>query len=121
MEYILLVDDNQPLAYVVAGVLTEQGYKVLIAANGGEASTLISTEPPKLILLDMRTRDMNSWAFADTQQSRRPSTPILIMTTATNAQQWAAAVGADAYLTKPFGKDELVAEVDRIIGPAAAH
>jgi CheY-like chemotaxis protein len=73
----------------------------------------IERERPRLILLDLRMPHMDGWELARELRARRAAIPIVVVTAAQNARQWAEDVGAEAYLAKPFDLEELLAIVQR--------
>ncbi len=119
MEEILVVEDDTALATVVATVLADEGYQVATAANGREALALAEQHEPRLILLDMRMPIMNGWEFASAYAQRGHHSAILVMTAAEDAGRWAAEIGAQGYLAKPFDLDDLIRTVGRLAGPPA--
>ncbi len=118
--HILVVDDDPDILSFMDVVLTESGYNVVTAADGAAALRMLEKEEPNLILLDMRMPIMDGWEFARaylTQARDRPPAPIVVCTAAENAREWAAQINAQAYLSKPFGLDELLAIVKRFHTP----
>jgi CheY-like chemotaxis protein len=97
-------------------VLTKAGYRVVTAADGQDALDKIAAEMPGVILLDMKMPGMNGWQFASELQSRyakRP--PIVVLTAAHDAGQWAEQIGAEGFLDKPFEVDHLIRLVNRFL------
>ena len=111
---ILVVDDEAPIAFMISMLLTAEGYVVSTAANGVEALQSIERSRPDLVMLDMRMPGMDGWGFARALRDRGVSLPILVMTAAQDAGQWAAEIGADAYLAKPFDIFEMLDAVARM-------
>ncbi len=106
---ILLVDDDETILSTVEFLLTDEGYAVVVAANGREALTQIATQAPCLILLDMKMPVMDGWAFAAAYRgSPGPHAPIIVMTAAHDARQRAAEVVADDVIAKPFDVNHLL-------------
>lgn len=111
---ILVVDDDPAIRALVVEALTDDGYPVVQAADGFEALALVGSADPCLVLLDMRMPVMDGWAFARAyreQGGRRA--PVVVMTAARDAHAWAAEIGADGALPKPFDLTELVEVVER--------
>jgi CheY-like chemotaxis protein len=96
-------------------ILTSEGYTVVSAANGAEALELVESEHPALVLLDMRMPVLNGWGFAQALAARSLSLPIVVMTAAQDARQWAGEVAATAVLTKPFDIVEMLTIIERVI------
>lgn len=105
---VLVVDDDASILQTVAQALELEGYEVATARNGKEALERVEAERPKLVVLDMRMPVMDGWQFARALRDRGIQTHLLVMTAARNAESWAAEVGADAYLAKPFDLLELL-------------
>lgn len=114
---ILVADDDEMILQVVAVVLEAEGYRVLQARNGDEALALARAEPPALMLLDMRMPARNGWdVAAELRRAPGPRVPIVVMTATLDGAEWAAEVGADAHLAKPFDLERLL-EVVRALLP----
>jgi len=111
---ILVVDDDEAIRRIVLDVLEWEGYRVEVAGDGLEALDLIDRSPPSLILLDMRMPVLDGWEFVQELTKRGVRVPIIVMTAAVNAQQWATDIGADAYLAKPFDLVDLIDLVARL-------
>jgi two-component system chemotaxis response regulator CheY len=111
---ILVVDDDASIRQTVREILDLEGYPVETASDGREALRLVERDEPSLVLLDMRMPQMDGWGFAREIRQRGIELPILVMTAAENARSWAAEIGADGYVAKPFELDELLAAVERI-------
>jgi two-component system KDP operon response regulator KdpE len=109
---ILLVDDEVPIQRAVAPLLRSRGYEVEIASSGLEALRLVTAERPDLIVLDLTLPDIDGTVVC--QRIRTESAvPILVLSArgAEAEKVKALELGADDYVTKPFGADELVARI----------
>jgi two-component system, chemotaxis family, chemotaxis protein CheY len=114
---VLVVDDEGSLRQLVARTLADEGYAVVEAPDGAAALTRVRETPPAVILLDLRMPVMDGWGFARAyRQEPGPWAPVVVMTATVDAGRWAAEVGADAYLAKPFDLDALLAVVGRLVG-----
>lgn len=110
--HILVVDDEKPLREFVSRNLSARGFQVFKAANGLEAMAVFQTEPLDLIILDLMMPHLDGLEV--TQRIRRQSTvPIIILSALDDERDKVTALdlGADDYLTKPFGVEELLARV----------
>ncbi len=117
---ILIVEDDPDLLALMEMILSESGRRVRTAPEGRAALARVAEEMPGLILLDMRMPGMNGWDFARELRARhRSACPIVVVTAAENARRRAEEIGADGWLAKPFDLDEVLAMVDRFLGPAA--
>jgi CheY-like chemotaxis protein len=110
---VLVVDDDTSILDTVSSILSGEGYDVVSASTGEEALAAVARTRPALILLDMRMPVMDGWAVARALRERGIKVPIVVMTAAESAKRWADEVGAEGYLAKPFGLDELLATVER--------
>jgi two-component system, chemotaxis family, chemotaxis protein CheY len=106
---ILLVDDDESILSTVEFLLTDEGYPVMVAANGSEALARAAAQTPCLILLDMKMPVMDGWAFAAAyRESPGPHAPIIVMTAAHDSHQRAAEISADDVIAKPFDVNHLL-------------
>jgi CheY-like chemotaxis protein len=119
---ILVVEDDPDLLSLMEMILADTGRRVRTAREGGAALARAEEELPALILLDMRMPGMNGWEFARVFRARHGRRcPIVVVTAAENARRWAEEIGADAWLAKPFDIDDVLALVDRFLGPPGAE
>ena len=114
---VLVVDDDTSILDTVSAILSGEGYDVVSAATGQEAFAAVARKQPLLILLDMRMPVMDGWAVARSLREQGITVPIVVMTAAESAKRWADEVGAEGYLAKPFGLDELLSTVERFRKP----
>jgi len=109
---ILLVDDEAQIRRVLRAALPAQGYRLVEATTGAEALAQAATRSPDVILLDLGLPDMDGVEVA--RRIREwTRTPILVLSARDREAEKVAALdaGADDYLTKPFGTDELLARL----------
>lgn len=119
-QRILVVDDEKPLREFVARNLSVRGYEVLKAANGMEALAIFQNQSLDLIILDLMMPHMDGLEL--TRRIRRTSTvPIIVLSALDEERDKVAALdlGADDYLTKPFGVEELLARVRGLLRRAS--
>lgn len=114
---VLIVDDDPMIRETIRDILELEGYDVRTAANGQEGLDQLERDCPDLVLLDMRMPVLDGWGFAREVRARGLDVPILVMTAAQNAQRWAAEIGADGYVAKPFDLFELLDAVGRLRRP----
>lgn len=121
MTTILLVDDDALLRCSLTYQLEHAGYRVLAATTGQEAFSLARVEPPDLILLDIGLPDDNGLDIARTLQ-RELAIPIIFLTARNEEMDIVVGLelGAEDYITKPFGMRELIARV-RVVLRRMAH
>lgn len=109
---ILVVDDEPQIRRVLRSTLSTHGYVVTEAKTGEEALELIRKERPDLVLLDVNMPGMGG--IDACREIRRGSDAPIIMLTVRNAERDKVAAldaGADDYVVKPFGIDELLARI----------
>jgi signal transduction histidine kinase/FixJ family two-component response regulator len=117
---ILVADDDRTIRAVLQSSLERNGFRVVTADNGQEAHTLALKHLPEMILLDVRMPLMDGFEVVE-RLRRDPSTmriPVIFLTALARESSDAARglnLGADDYLHKPFGVDELLARVVRKI------
>ena len=115
---ILIVDDEQPILDFMTEILSEEGYTVCTARDGGGALHVLKCHHPKLILLDIHMPGLTGPELLDhLHQHNLATVPIVIMTADAPAAAALAAQGMPASLLKPFNLDDLRACVARFITP----
>jgi two-component system, OmpR family, KDP operon response regulator KdpE len=109
---VLVIDDEPPIRKLLRMGLSTQGYEILEAPNGRTALELLS-EKPGLIILDLGLPDMQGLDLLRTIRSRSEGVPIVVLSSRGDeaAKVQALDLGADDYITKPFGMDELLARM----------
>jgi two-component system KDP operon response regulator KdpE len=109
---VLVVDDEPPIRKLLRMGLTAQGYQTLEAANGKAALDLLS-ENPNLVILDLGLLDIPGMDLLSAIRARNESIPIVVLSSRGDelGKVQALDLGADDYVTKPFGMDELMARM----------
>ena len=109
--HILVIDDEQQMLRALRTIIGQQ-YQVTTAASGEEGLALAAAAQPDVIILDLGLPDMDGVAVCR-QLRTWSSTPIIILSAHDRETEKVAALdaGADDYLTKPFGVDELLARI----------
>jgi DNA-binding response OmpR family regulator len=111
---ILVIDDDESIRDFISLALTDEGYTVVTASDGGVALEMVTKYSPMLILLDMRMPNVDGATFVHAYRSLPMSrAPVIVLTAARNASEFATQVNADAFLAKPFNLDELLALVQK--------
>jgi two-component system, OmpR family, alkaline phosphatase synthesis response regulator PhoP len=113
---ILVVDDKTNVRTLVREYLEEQGFHVVVADNGQNALYSARQEKPDLILLDIMMPEMNGFEFMRTFR-KESDTPIILLTAKLEESDKVIGLelGADDYITKPFGMRELVARINTVL------
>ena len=121
---ILVIDDEPAMIGAVAALVGSVGHRVSAAYDGHEALRRYDAEAPDLVILDLAMPGLDGVAVCR-EIRRRGTTPIIILSGEGDeaAKVEALDAGADDYVTKPFGKDELLARIRAVTrrrGSAAA-
>jgi two-component system KDP operon response regulator KdpE len=109
---VLVVDDEPPIRKLLRMGLTTQGYQTLEAPNAKTALDLLA-QKPDLIILDLGLPDMVGHDLLRTIRARNDRVPIVVLSSRGDeaGKVQALDLGADDYVTKPFGMDELLARM----------
>jgi CheY-like chemotaxis protein len=114
---VLLVEDDDDLREVEAGLLERAGYRVVTAREGREALDRVDEEMPGVIFLDMKLPGMDGWAFAREFRARHDhQARIVVITAASNARGRAEEVAADGVLGKPFDASDFIRAAELHLG-----
>jgi len=113
---ILVVDDKASMRKLVESYLREQGFRVVTTGNGREALFAARHEKPDLILLDIMMPEMDGYEFIRAHSKER-DTPIILLTAKLDESDKVLGLelGADDYITKPFGMREMLARVRAVL------
>ncbi len=113
---ILVVDDKANVRTLVREYLTEQGFRVSTADNGQNALYAARHDKPDLILLDIMMPEMDGYEFIRSYRKESDS-PIILLTAKLEESDKVIGLelGADDYITKPFGMRELVARINTVL------
>lgn len=113
--HVLVVDDEEDLRELTRLTLELAGHRVTVASDGMEGLRIFFSEPPDVVLLDIRMPAMDGWTLLE--RIREVSDVPVIMLTA-YGQEWQKVQGlrggADDYMVKPVGKQELLARIDAV-------
>jgi DNA-binding response OmpR family regulator len=116
---VLVVDDDRELVESVRVALVTRGYDVVVAWDGTQALARVEQYRPDLMLLDMVMPRRSGFTVLDRMRRQgMPATPIIMMTgnDEQRHQDAAAQRGVLVFLHKPFAIEQLVSEVDTILG-----
>jgi two-component system, OmpR family, alkaline phosphatase synthesis response regulator PhoP len=117
MAKILIVEDNAQLAYGLRNNLEIDGHTVEVAEDGAAGLQAALTHQPDLVILDLMLPEMDGYRVLRTLREEGVDTPVLILSAkGTEADKvMGFRLGADDYVTKPFGVLELLARVTAIL------
>ncbi len=109
---ILIVEDEAAISNFIATILTANGYRPLKASTGDAATSMVSSHCPDIMLLDLGLPDMDGLEVLKSIR-KWSAVPIIIVSARGNEQEKVDALdlGADDYITKPFGSSELLARI----------
>jgi len=116
---ILIVDDEPSIVVPIQFLMEQQGYSVLVAENGEDALDVIYKYKPDLILLDIMLPRIDGYEVCEIVRldPRYRDIKIIFLTAKGREVEIAKglALGADAYITKPFSNTELIAKVKELL------
>lgn len=116
---ILIVEDEPGVAVAIQFLMEQQGHNVLIAERGEDALDLVYKYKPDLVLLDIMLPGISGWEVCEIIRLNPDYRNVkIVFLTARNTEVEIAkglALGADAYITKPFSNDQLIAKVNTLL------
>jgi len=117
MSLILLVEDEKDLRFSLVHNLGFEGHKVIEANNGMAGWEAFNTEPFDLVILDIMMPNMNGLDLLKKIRSKNAHVPIMMLTAKSSEMDKVIGfeLGADDYLTKPFGLGEFLARVKALL------
>jgi two-component system, OmpR family, KDP operon response regulator KdpE len=109
---VLVIDDEPPIRKLLRMGLTTQGYEILEAPTGRKSLELLA-QKPDLVILDLGLPDIQGLALLRVIRARNESVPVVVLSSRGDEASKVEALdlGADDYVTKPFGMDELLARM----------
>lgn len=119
---VLVVDDEPNIVLSLEFLMKRAGFEVAVARNGAEALQALDATPPDLLLLDVMMPEFDGYEVCGRIRARPEwaATKIIMLTARGREQERARglALGADAYVTKPFSTRDLVEQVKQMLGQA---
>ena len=113
---ILLAEDDRTLRQSIAAVLRDSGFAVDVVPDGLQAAQRLRAEPYDVVLLDIGLPFVDGWQILQEIEGRRQPSVIVISARGEERDKVRALdLGADDYLTKPFGADELLARLRAVL------
>ncbi len=110
--HILVIDDEPQILRALRTILTSKQFKVTVASRGEEGLALVAAQPPDVIILDLSLPDMDGFEVC-ARLREWTQVPIIVLSVRESERDKVMALdkGADDYLTKPFGIEELLARI----------
>jgi DNA-binding response OmpR family regulator len=117
MHRILVVEDTPAFAEALERTLTLEGHKVMLATRAQEALARVTHEMPDLVVLDLGLPDRDGYHVLREMRGRGSECPVLILSARSLESDKVEGfrLGADDYVTKPFGALELLARISRLL------
>lgn len=117
-QYILVVDDDDDFREALSEVLIQAGYPVAGAENGEVALKRVADESPGIVLLDLKMPVLDGWGVMERMRGDAKSTSIPILILSAYGFEWEAELlGAQGYIPKSVGMDEILERVRKAAGP----
>jgi DNA-binding response OmpR family regulator len=113
---VLVIDDDGDIRALVAGLLERAGYEVNEASDGRDGLRSVFSDRPDLVLLDVTMPGLDGWATLE-RIRELTDVPVLMLTARSDELEKVRGLkaGADDYMTKPFGRQELLARVEALL------
>ena len=113
---VLIVEDDESISEIVSRVLNAEGYETCVAENGVKGIEKYYLTLPDLIILDVKMPEMDGWEMLE-RLRQISGCPVIMLTVfgSTDDIIKGLELGADDYLVKPFGVQELIARVNAVL------
>ena len=117
MSKILIVDDDEGILDAISLILEDEGYAINTTANGNEVNDRIKKFKPNLILLDVLLSGSDGREICKDLKNNSLTNriPIIMISAHPSAKQTIKQYGADAFLPKPFGAEDLISTVKKYL------
>jgi DNA-binding response OmpR family regulator len=109
---ILVVDDDPRSRAAVARLLAEEGYDASVAADGEEASALVASWHPDLVVTDLEMPRLDGRGLLERVRELQPGTPVIVLSAHRDVE---AATGTDGFFPKPIQVDSLLARIRDLV------
>ncbi|MHC5252805.1 response regulator [Listeria kieliensis] len=121
-QFVLVVEDEEGISRFIQAVLEASDYKVLSAKTGKEALSMAASHTPDIILLDLGLPDMDGLELLKSLRAWS-SIPVIVVSARLHEREKVEALdlGADDYITKPFGTSELLARIRTALRHRSNH
>jgi len=120
LRHVLVVDDQPSMRLILRKFLETANYRVTEANNAEVALATVESDPPDIILLDLKMPGLGGHDVLKTLKADKTfKIPVMVLTAQVNWIDVDASVdeGADAYMTKPVTRDQLLLKVEELLGP----
>lgn len=113
-QKILIVEDDPAFSFTLRDTLENEGYKVSVAKDGKQALSIIEEQAPDLMITEIELHGMSGYDLCKTIRDQQHSFPIIILSSRNQEidKVTGLSIGADDYMTKPFGVKELLARIE---------
>lgn len=117
---VLVVEDDHELRGLIRSALLDAGYVAVEAADGAAALAACAERDPDVILLDLALPGLGGQAFVDAYRRGLGRAKIIVTSGASRGGEESARMRAAIFLSKPFGLDEVLSAVKRVLRPTTA-
>jgi DNA-binding response OmpR family regulator len=116
VPHVLAVEDDESVRNLISDYLTENGYRVTAVGNGRDMDAIMASDPPNIILLDVKLPGEDGFSLARAIR-QRSKVPIIMLTGQGHEvdRVLGLELGADDYLVKPFSPRELLARIKAVL------
>ncbi len=120
-QYILVVDDDDDFRETLVEVLAEAGYPVQQAENGQVALQRVAEERPGIVLLDLKMPVLDGWGVMERMRKDPAASSVPILILSAYGYEWESELtGAQGYIPKSVGMEEILERVRKLAGPPPA-
>ncbi len=121
MQTILLIDDDESLQDTITVMLEQEGFRVMQASDGTSGYEKALTLKPDLLIVDLRLPGMSGTEICKQLRANQIQTPIIVLSAVGEEVDKVVLleIGADDYITKPFGRRELLARIRAVLRRAS--
>ena len=117
MKKILFIEDNENLRTLYGEIFEQEGYEVLLAANGVEGLNILEKNTVNLVVTDLRMNKMNGLEVLSCIDGEKKKIPVIIYSAYPKYMVGPVPCKPDAYITKSSNLDELKTKIKELIGP----
>jgi CheY-like chemotaxis protein len=112
---VLVADDHAGIRQLIDTLLTMEGYEVIQAANGVAVFEVLAARRPDVILLDLAMPQLDGWKVMGVIREQQIHIPVVIVAATLHAAEYAAELGAEGSLVKPFAAADLKRVVRQVL------